>query len=332
MKNVSRRTFLQSSSGLAAASLLGLPPCASAQEAIRQLTILFGYPPGGAGDIVTRGVGDKITGPYAKIVVVENKPGAAGRLVMESVKRAPADGSALLITPSSVLALYPHVYKQLSYDSFADLTPVSTLCEFVHGFAVGPAVPESVKTLADFIGWCKANPDKASVGNPGEGSLPHFLTMLLSRAAGVKLEAIPYAGGPPGVRDLIGGQLPAMMATEGQFITFFRDGRLRMLATSGPARSRFSPGVATFAEEGFKEIVVSEWIGMFAPARTPAAIVERASAAVRTAITQPDLAEKFATFAIIPAPTTPAELGARLKADYDFWGPVIKSTGFTPIS
>jgi tripartite-type tricarboxylate transporter receptor subunit TctC len=228
--------------------------------------------------------------------------------------------------------MYPHVYSKLSYDPFQDLTPVSTISEFVHGIAVGPAVPESVKTLPDLIAWFKANPDKASVGNPGEGSLPHFLTMLLARAIGVKIEAISYAGGPPGVKDTLGGQVPAMMATEGQFITYLKDGKLRMLATSGTQRSRFSPQVPTFTEQGVKSIQVSEWIGMFAPAKTPAATVARLSAGVRAGLAQADLVEKFAGYAMHAAGSTPEELGRRLKADHDFWGPAVKSTGFTPLS
>lgn len=156
--------------------------------------------------------------------------------------------------------------------------------------------------------------------------------MLLAKAAGVPLQAIAYAGGPPGVIDLLGGQVPAMIATEGQFINYYREGKLRLLATSGAQRSRFSPNVATFAEQGFNGIVISEWIGMFAPNKTPAAVVNKINQAVRTALENKELTDNFAKFAISPAPTTPAELGARLKADYDFWGPTIKSTGFTPLS
>lgn len=309
------------------------PRIAVAQEQIPLLKILFGYPPGGAGSLVTQGLGDKLVGGgYAKAVIVDSKPGAAGRLVLEAVKAAPPDGSTVFVSPSSVLAMYPHVYKKLSYDPFNDVVPVSTLCEFVHGLAVGPAVPESVKTLADFIAWCKANPTQANIGNPGEGSLPHFLTMLLSQATGVKLESIAYAGGPPGVKDTLGGQLTAMMATEGQFVTFLPEGKLRLLATSGAQRSRFSPNVPTFGEQGVSNIRVSEWIGMFAPAKTAPAITTRIAQAVRTALGQPDLAANFAKFAIQPAPSTPEELGRRLKADHDFWGPTVKATGFNPLS
>lgn len=332
MRQITKRDFLTGASALAAA--LALPGWAQTPHAepIALLKILFGYPPGGVSDLVTRSIGQKMTGGYAQAVIVENKAGAAGRLVMESLRTTPADGSVVLVSPSSVLAMYPHVYSKLGYDARTDLTPVSMICEFVHALAVGPAVPDSVKTLQDFIAWCKANPDKASIGNPGEGSLPHFLTMLLSKATGVKLQAIAYAGGPPGVRDTLGGQVPAMMANEGQFAAYARDGKLRLLATSGEKRSRFSPNVPTFTEEGIRSIQVSEWIGMFAPARTPQANVRRISEGVAAALAQADIIESYSKYALVPTSSTPEELGKRLKADHEFWATVIKSTGFTPLS
>lgn len=136
MYTANRREFLCATSALAGiASGLISPAMAAESDPIALLKVLFGYPPGGAGDVITRGIGQRITGSYAKAVIVENKPGAAGRLVMESVKTAATDGSAVLVSPSSVLAMYPHVYKKLSYDSFTDITPVTTLCDFVHGLA-----------------------------------------------------------------------------------------------------------------------------------------------------------------------------------------------------
>lgn len=330
MQLMNRREFATSLAATAAA--LAWPSISHAEEPIALLKILFGFPPGGVGDLVTRGVGMKMTPGYTKTAIVDSKPGAAGRLIMETVKTAPADGSVVLVTPSSVVSMYPHVYTKLSYDPFMEITPVSSICEFVHALAVGPGVPESVKSLPDLIAWFKANPDKASVANPGEGSLPHFLTMLLSKAIGLKIEAIAYAGGPPGVKDTMGGQVPAMIANEAQFINLYREGKLRLLATSGAQRSQFSPNVPTFAEQGIRNIQISEWIGMFAPAKTPPAVTARISAAVRAALAQPDLVESFGKYAIRPMPSTPDELGKRLKADYDFWGPTIKSTGFTPLS
>ncbi len=333
MNVCTRRHALALAGGSAAAWAAGWPgPVAAADALMPLLKVFFGYPTAGVGGLVSLGVGERLVGRYAKSFIVESKPGAAGRLVVDAVKRAPTDGSAVYVTPSSVLAMYPHVYAKLNYDPLTDFAPIGNICEFVHGLAVGPAVPESVKTVNDFVAWCKAHPSQANIGNPGQGSLPHLLTLLLSRATGMKFESIAYAGGPPGVTDTIGGSLTAMMATEGQFITFLGDGKLRLLATSGTRRSRFSPNVPTFAEQGIQNIQISEWIGMFAPAGTPAAVTERIALALRDALAQPDIGASFAKFAIQAAPTTPDELRRRLKADFDYWGPVIKSTGFTPLA
>src|SRR5690606_5832837 len=141
------------------------------------------------------------------------------------------------------------------------------------GLAIGPAVPASVNTLEDFITWCKANPGQADCANPGEGSSPHFLTIMLARAAGVAIQPIPYKGTGPAINDVIGGQVPAIMVVaEGAYLNFQKEGKLRILATTGAERSRFFPDVPTFKEQGFGSIVFKEWFGLFMPAKTPSDI------------------------------------------------------------
>ena len=139
-----------------------------AQDALDSLKILVGYPPGGSNDVVSRWVADKLIGTYAKVALVDNKPGAAGRVVVDVLKSLPANGKTMLPTPSSVVTLYPHIYRQLSYDPVADLMPVAVACDQVHGLAVGTTVSEQVRTVADFVAWAKANPAKANCGNPGK--------------------------------------------------------------------------------------------------------------------------------------------------------------------
>ena len=178
-----------------------------AQDALDSLKILVGYPPGGSNDVVSRWVADKLIGNYAKAALVDNKPGAAGRVVVDVLKSLPANGKTMLLTPSSVVTLYPHIYRQLSYDPVADLTPVAVACDQVHGLAVGTTVSEQVRTVADFVAWAKANPAKANCGNPGEGSTPHLLTFMLVKASGAPIQAVPYRGLAPAVNDLISGQL-----------------------------------------------------------------------------------------------------------------------------
>jgi tripartite-type tricarboxylate transporter receptor subunit TctC len=327
-----RRDFLGTVLQAAAVPALLTPWGAGAQTLPDVIKLVCGSPPGGSADAITRWVGDKLGGKLAKTAIVDNRAGAGGRLAVDAVKSAPADGTTMLLTPSSIVAMYPHVYAKLSYDPLIDLVPVAQACEFVHGFAVGPAVPASVKNFVDFVAWCKANPRLANCGNTGDGSLPHFVTLMLSRDTGVKIEPVPYKGTAPAINDLLGGQLTSAIAPEGSFTNYVKDGKLRLLATSGAKRSQFFPEVGTFAEQGAKSVVIGEWFGLFMPSKTPAAVAARAADAVRAAVQQKDMEEKFAKFGMVNTGSTPAELARRLKADFDFWGPVVKSTGFTPLS
>jgi len=324
---ITRRGALQT----AGAALAFSGTAARAQDALDNLKILVGFPAGGTADVTARWLADKLAPAYAKNAIVDNKPGAAGRIAIDLLKNAPPDGRTMLVTPASTVTVYPYVYKQLSYNPVTDVTPVSLAATFVHGLAVGPMVPTEVKTLAHFTAWAKANPGKANCGNPGEGSFPHFLTMLLARATGAPIQAVPYRGGAPAIADLTGGQLASLLLPEGAFLPFKADGRARVIATTGPTRSPFYPDVATFAEQGVKELVVTEWFGLFMPPNVPTAIVTRASEAVAKVLSTTEVREAFAKSGMVPTPSTPAQLATMMKHETDTWGPRIQSTGFKPL-
>ncbi len=327
MATVSRRHLFQMAT--ASISSLGivraLPSLAQDLDSVK---ILVGYPPGGSNDVVARWVASKLVGTYAQAAMVDSKPGAAGRLVVDFLKSLPADGKTMLLTPSSVITLYPHVYRQLSYDPVTDLTPVAVACNQVHALAVGTTVPEQVRTVAEFVDWAKANPSKANCGNPGEGSMPHLLTFMLVKGSGAPLQAVPYRGVAPAVNDLISGQLAAAMLPDGAFLPHAASGRARVLATTGAARSPFFPEAPTFAEQGLTDIVVTEWIGFFMRSGTPEIFVRKAADAIAKALGQPDLIDAFAKAGLASAPSTPAELARRLSTDRAYWGPVVKTSGF----
>ena len=317
---------------LAGAGAATLAPTAAveAQDALDNVKILVGFPPGGTADVVARQLSDKLVPGYARAVIVDNRPGAAGRIAIDVLKGSPPDGRTMLVTPASTMTVYPHVYRQLSYNP-ADITPVTVASTFVHGFAVGPMVPESITNLAQFADWARANPGKANCGNPGEGSLPHFLTILLAKALNAPIQAVPYRGGAPALADMAAGQIASLLLPDGAFLAFSQDNRARVLATSGTSASPFYPKVPTFAEQGVKNIVVTEWFGMFMPPATPPTLVEHAAQAIGKALVAKDVAEIFAKSGMVPTPTTPAELAKMIKAETEYWGPLIKSTGFKPI-
>jgi tripartite-type tricarboxylate transporter receptor subunit TctC len=322
-----RRQLLHSAAG--AAALSAFPLAALAQALTDNLKIVCGFAAGGTSDTISRRTGDKLAGVYAKSVVVDNRAGAGGRIAIDAVKASPPDGATLLLTPGSMLFIYPHIYKQLSYNPFTDIVPVSTAANIVHGLAVGPMVPDSVKTVNDFVGWCKANPKSANYGSPAAGSTPHFIGTMVEKVAGVQMNHIGFKGTQLAIVDMMGGQIPAVIGPDGEFLPHMKGGRVRMLATSGPKRSRFHPDVATFTEQGLKSIVVEEWFGFFMAAKTPAEIVNRASAALSVALREKQVVDSFALMGMEAAPSSPAELAARLKSDHDFWLPIVKATGFT---
>jgi tripartite-type tricarboxylate transporter receptor subunit TctC len=206
------RRHLIAAAGLSA---LGARAQTAAPDALASARVLCGFPAGGTTDAVSRRVAEKLQGSYAKTVLVENKPGAGGRLGVEELRRAAPDGSTLLLTPASMITLYPILYSKLSYKT-EDVTPVCTACQLSFGFGVGPAVPATVKTLADFLAWAKAQPGGGvSYASPGAGSPPHLLGAMLGKESGVSLNHVPYRGSAPGVQDLLGGQVPAMTSPIG---------------------------------------------------------------------------------------------------------------------
>jgi tripartite-type tricarboxylate transporter receptor subunit TctC len=327
--NTSRRAALQT-----LALPLLTPWAALAQNTglpLEQVKIVNGFPAGGTADATSRRIGDKLAGSdyTRKGAVVENKTGAAGRIAIDTVKNGPADGSSLLLTPYSMMAIYPHIYKALSYDPVKDFAPVCMASSMSHGLAVGPMVPATVKTLKEFVAWAKANPDKANYGSPAAGSTPHFLGALLSLDTGVPMQHVAYRGSVPGVTDVIGGQLAAMLTPHGDFLANHRAGKIRILATSGKKRSPFVPEVATFAEQGFPDLTVEEWFGFFAPIKTPANVVSAANAAINAAIKDKALIESWATQGLVPLGGSTDDMAKDLQRQLAFWGPIVKRIGFT---
>jgi tripartite-type tricarboxylate transporter receptor subunit TctC len=313
---------------LAAVAAAGWPLWAAAQgpETAR---VLCGFPPGGTTDAVSRRVADKLRGVLAATVVVENKPGAGGRLAVEELKRSAPDGGSLLLTPASMITLYPHIYTKLAY-GIDDVTPVCTAGVIEFGFGVGPMVPETVRNLKDFLAWAKANPAQANFASPGAGSPPHFLGALLAKEGDVELRHVPYRGSAPGLQDLLGGQVAAMSSPVGDYLPHLKAGKLRLLATSGARRSRFTPEVATYIEQGFKPLEMREWYGFFLPGKASADMVQRAAAAIRAAVAMPDVAEGFAALGVEASANTPAELAAAVRSENAAWGPIVKRVGFSP--
>jgi len=325
--SISRRHVIQSAGATALLASLGQQAMAQAQ--IDTLKIITGFAAGGTSDNTCRRVGTRLTGPYAKTVVVENKTGAGGQIAIQYIKGQPADGTSLLQSPTSMFTIYPHIFKKLPYDPVADVTPVTLACVFDFGFAVGPLVPASVKNVADFIAWAKANPTQANFGSPAAGSTPHFVGALLGKVAGIELKHAAYRGTQPAMLDLLGGQIAAVSGPIGDITQHLATGKVRILATSGSKRNRFAPDVPTYAEQGFKELTHSEWFAFFLPPKAAPELVARMNSALKTALAAKDVVDGLATFGLEAMSNSPAELTELLKQDTAKWAPIVKTIGFT---
>ena len=307
----------------------GLVVAASANAQVResQIHIVIPYPAGGVGDAAARMIAESMRVRLYRPVIVENKPGAAGRLGVQAVKNAPADGSVLLFTPIAPMSVFPHVYDQLGYDPVQDFEPISQVGTFDIAVAVGANV--SARNLKELVEWLKVNPGQGAYGTPAAGSLPHFMAVLFAYHAGLDLRHVPYKGNPQAITDLIGGHLAIFFTSTQDLVEAHQSGRIRVLATSGEQRSTVLPEVPTFAESGYR-IRGDGWFGMYAPAKTPAEVVARLNQAVVEAVGAPEFRSRVTALGLRPTGTSASELSNIQKSDSELWGPVIKASGFKP--
>ena len=211
---------------------------------------------------------EALRGAYASTVLVENKPGASARIAVEYVKNAEPDGSVMLFTPDFPMTLYPHSFKSLSYDPLTDFTPVGPATTSMLSYNVGPAVPASVKTLGDYVQWCKANPDKASYGTTSAGATPHFAGVMLSNEAKVPMNPVHYRGGAPALQDVVGGHIPASVNPISESMPLHQAGTHPDSGGDRGEALAVPAGCADHDGAGLQRRVES-WLGVFLPAKVP---------------------------------------------------------------
>jgi tripartite-type tricarboxylate transporter receptor subunit TctC len=314
-----RRQF----AALAGATLAA--PAVFAQN--RTMRILVGFPPGGSADVIARLMSDKMSASLGQNVIVDNKPGAAGRLVLGELKRAAPDGQTLVLSPSGALVIAPWLYNNLPYDPIKDFTPVAQVVTFDFAITVGPGAPKG--DLKSVLAWMKANPNKANYATSGAGTVPHFAGLMLSQATGVPLTHVAYKGGAPAAQDLIGGQVPLMMDTASETIEHHRAGKVRILAVTGSQRSKSLPDVPTLKEQGI-DMEAEAFFGLYGPAGMQPDVVARIGRAVAEALKDPGIQEKIYGYGLVPAYAPGSELAVTQAAHLKRWEAPIKASGFKP--
>jgi tripartite-type tricarboxylate transporter receptor subunit TctC len=323
---ITRRDLLTVSAVSAAFSATGLVPPVIAQPLAKTVHILTGFTPG-LQDAMARLIAGQMK-DYAETIVVETRPGAAGRVAVEAVKAADADGSVMLLAPLGFMMLFPHVYQTLRYKPL-DFTPVSTVASTPTLLTVGPKVPGDVRALADFVAWCRANPKQAAYGTAGVGTTLHFLGAMLGHTAGFEFLHVPYQGNGS-IQDLLKGEIASTIMPIASSLGLVQSGDLRALATTGPRRSSFLPGVPTMAEAGYPSLEDLTWYGFFVPAKTPANIVERLNSAVQTALRTDEVRSGMAKLGVEIDAIAMDEFARLIASESERWKGIVRTTGFTP--
>ncbi|WP_043458546.1 tripartite tricarboxylate transporter substrate-binding protein [Azohydromonas australica] len=318
----SRRQVLRTclAAALAAAASTG-----AVAQSSKPITILVGFAPGGAPDAVARIVAEKLQTKLKRTVIVENKSGANGQLALTALQNGPTDGSVYALTPPGMLTIHPTLYPKLAYD-VSKIEPVISACTFEHAVVTGPSNP--FKTLAEYLAWVKANPNRGFYAVPALGSAPHFVGALLAKEAGVSLQPTPYRGGPPMLQDLLNGEVPLGINVLSNFTELHRSGKLRVLATTGEKRSALLPDVPTLGELGYKQAQAQEWFSFVVKAGTPASETEAFASAVREIVGMKDVGASLAAAGFTPAALGADELRQDIASDTKRWAQVIKQTGF----
>ena len=289
------------------------------------IRILVGFPAGGTIDVVARLLAEKLKDELGVPVVVESRTGAGGQIAAQALKQAAPDGHTLMLAPDHTMVVVPLTLKSPGYDVAKDFVPVAQVARYLGALAVASGT--GVRTLAEYVAWLKANPAQASVGVPAPGSLQQFSLATISRAAGVPVTAVPYRGSAPLVQDVASGQIPAGITALGDFLEFNAAGKLRVIATIDAQRAPQLPDVPTFSEQGMK-LDFNFWLGLFAPAGTPPALMQRMNVAVARVLAQPDVHDRMVKLVFEPVTGTPAQMSDRIAADTRYWEPVIRASGW----
>ena len=289
------------------------------------ITLVVPFAAGGATDVVSRFVAQKLSERISQPIVVENVGGGGGSIGAAKVAKAPADGKVLLMGTVATHAINPLSTPPAPYDPQKDFTPISLIATVPNVLLVGPSV--KAQNLKELIALLKAQPGKFNYGSSGVGTPPHLSGELFKSMAGVDINHVPYKGGGPAMSDLVGGHIPILFDVLTGAASHIRSGSVRALAVTMAKRSPSFPDVPTMAEAGVPGYETYTWNAVFGPAGLPRATVELLSRELQTVVGTQEVQAKLKDLSAIPVGSTPEALTALVKAELDKWGPVIKSIG-----
>jgi len=323
--NFLRRQFLKLAVVVAAAA--AVPQFASALDyPTRPVRIIAGFAAGGGVDVTARLIGQWLTDRLGQSFVIENRPGAGGNIGTEAVVNAAPDGYTLLLAtvPNAVNA---SLYEKLNFNFIRDIVPVAGIIRVPMVILLNPSVPAA--TVAEFISYAKANPDKVNMASAGNGSAPHMAGELFKMMAGVNLVHVPYRGQGPALTDLLGGQVQVLFAATPGTTEYITTAKLRALAVTSASRAEMLPELKTVADfvPGYE---ASQWYGIGVPRNTPVEIVDKLNKEINAAIADPAMKARFAAIGGEPLPGSPAEFGKLISEETEKWGSVVRAAGIKP--
>jgi len=315
---------------IAIASLIGLQPALGvAQSAYptRPIRIIMPFAPGGGGDLSVRPIAEKLSQRLGTPVIVDNKPGASGFIGAQQVVSAPPDGYTLLMGYDGSLAIATHIMKP-PFNPLADLVPVTKLADSPLVLLVHPSV--KAKTIKDLVELSKKEPNGLSYGSAGTGTTHHMVGEMLALKTGMKLQHVPYKGGAAAVTDAVAGHIPLVVTVLPTAVQFIKEGRLKPIAVTSRERLPQLPDVPTVREEGVPDFEVVSWYGIFAPAKTPASVIDKLQMTIAEVLKEPDVRDVYTKVGFVPVGSKPADFAAQYKSDYERWAGVVKAANIQP--
>ena len=290
----------------------------------KPVRVVIPWPPGGGNDIAGRIVMQKLSEALGQQFTIDNRGGAGGTIGTEFVAKAPADGYTIMVQSTTHVG-NAHLYKKLAYDPLRDFAPVARLTAQPTVLTVHPSLP--VKSVREFIALARSRPNEILYSTAGNGSAPHLSMALFASMTGIQVTHVPYKGGGPQVIALVSGETQASLAVVASVISHIKARRLRALGVSSLQRSGALPDIPPIAEAGVPGYEMNPWIAVFAPAGTPRAFIDKLNTEINKVLKLPEVARSLSSQGLDPWPATPEEFGARMKADYDKYGQLIKLTG-----
>jgi tripartite-type tricarboxylate transporter receptor subunit TctC len=309
---------------LGACSLLAAAAAGAQEWPAKPVRMIISFPPGGGSDLIARVLAQKLTGALGQTVIADNRPGASGNIAAELAAKSPADGYTIFFTNSS-LSISPSVYRKLAYDALTDLTPISMVSSYPFALTVHPSLP--VRNVKELVALAKGKPDALAYSTAGAGTMSHFAMELMRMRTGIKVTHLPYKGAGPAAIAVMSGEAQCafmVMPTAQQHI---HAGKLRGLAVAAKERNRAVPDVPTMAEAGVQGNEAVQWNGLFAPARTPPAILDRLYRETVKAVGAADVKQRFEAEGADPVGSSPSEFTAFFRAEAQKWGEVAKRSG-----